>query len=703
MADVPNCTLGDAILDTSRGVSFALASGVEPVMEVFEMDAGEAEKILPGGKSQPLTLKMETEGGVVTFSNLYVVGEVAAQDPFRRALVVADRRIWWRRNWSFRRMNIRRRTGITRRPDAGGVPDQIQQVIQDLQYARWSTANESGQPYRAAQALRKALEDADPGAPVTASGSFPEKSIDHQEIDGPGPESVQYALSLLSGADLYVGYGGQIAIYDALDQDKVDEILAALGGEYVGSESVARVNLSGQRPSSINVLWSVEQELRVDSLESGDYAQDRDIRGMENVAPCPDGSLTIPGGRKVFQGEYLTFDQLFAAWNTDLGNAPPISHDVVRRFYLTPHLEALYGGLGLLVASANWSARIACIRAHYRQTWRIKRGWMDRIFSLRPYRVGVIDQETGTFAPAVAYAGYCIIPSTKGILSGDFQQHLMLNVDGSVAAGASLSGGRIAPCRVQVVDEELGIIRLDYQLDLLGNYRQIIPSKVENVPTGLVSQSGQPISMDGSVYGRGGVGVSLSQSNRVSILLTACPSAPNSKAQLFPVSVSASAALKYLSDVGARRVLPSTGPAWDLRVFPGLATARFAWSDEKAQAIERSFGVGLKADAPGVGERKDLADLLQNPSEVADLSEALAAGLYASLADHAEGTWRGAFAPGLVPTGNIRRVTHTVSPAGVPSTMVSMPGTLAPLDAMAVLPSSARRLFLRLAQPGGAK
>jgi len=692
-------TLGPASLDASRGVAWSIQTGVDPVVQVFEMDAKEAEKLLPGGSSAPHTLTVEGAGGEkFEAKGLYVVGEVPSQDPHRRAVVVADRRIWWRRKRAFQRFNIRRRTGQVRRLDPDNdLPQQIAPTADDVAYARWSTKNE-GRPYKATEALAEILEQIDPGQFPNAPKAFAQQSVDHVEIDDQGPDAARLGFGLVVGAAPFVDLGGAGQIADTLDVAGAAATLARVGGEFVGSEHPAHVMLQAQRPGLVRCLLSVEQEIRVNSFEPGDTVEARgrradDLRGMDNVLPVPDASITLANGRTVVQGTWVTFTDYLAAVNAQ-GNLQ-LSDEVLRRFWITPWLEAYFTGLGQLVPDANWVARIAAIRQHYRKTYRIRRGWMDRVYSLRANRLAIVDEETGTRAKSVAYMDWCVRYNAKGIFHEAANLHVMENFAGSVGLSEPLSSGRISPYEVAVLDDELGILRFDERHALAGTWALVVPGRVENVPTLRLSQRSAPVTADGSRWGRGGVGVGLLASFRVSTVVSVAPCAPNGKAQLFAVDVTPAQAKKYLP--ASAVITPAQGPAWELRIGPGLATARFAWSDAKADAIERSFGVGIAAK--DAGNREAIKDLILNAGEVEDLCHVLAAQLYATLADHVEGAWTGPLSPDVVPVGNLSRVTHSLAPNGVLSTTFSMPGELAPVDGLALLPTSARRLFQRLAQP----
>lgn len=704
--DTVKATLGDATLDASGGIGWSVIAGVEPFTQTFVLDADEAAKIVPreGRRSEPLTLRIEASNGkTMEVRNLYVIGETETIDPYRRTILVADLRIWWRRRRFRGSYNVRRRTGERRRLTEDGVPQQVQQVADDVFYH--PATLKDGKPWQPREVVERILEGLAPGAWVGSLGAFGSPPLEDLDIDDEGGTALRRAMNYLTGADVYVGIDGRVHVYDTTAVDATAQLVDRLRREnpsFVNGQWPSFSDRSALRPEKVRVLFQVEQEIRLDSVLSGETIT-QDQRYLQNVAPIPDPTLVVGGVTKV-SGTYEVLDdaRMFAAWNADKGNAaiPDISDATLREFWVSGFPEAYWASLGELAPSANWVERIACCRAHYSQTFRINRRWVDRVYQFRPYRVSIIDQENGLFARAQAYTGYCIVASTKGLLSDPAKQYWMLNVDGSLAIGESLSNGSVAPCLVEIVDPETGIIRLDYQTDLLGHYRQIIPRMVENVPTADPSKAGAlvPLMADGSVYD-GDVGVTLKADNRVTIVLTAVPAAPNGKGQFKAIEVKAEDAIAMLPGGARAYAQKSSGPVWEVRVGGQLATARYAWSDALSAQIERSFGVGAPVSQSDDDQRAALDPLLCNKAEMESLAKAMAASVYAGLLDSWVGDHVMDLDPGVVPTGTIRQVSHTISTTGVTATAVMMRGDGVAYDPMAMLPDSARRLFLRTVQP----
>jgi hypothetical protein len=140
----------------------------------------------------------------------------------------------------------------------------------------------------------------------------------------------------------------------------------------------------------------------------------------------------------------------------------------------------------------------------------------------------------------------------------------------------------------------------------------------------------------------------------------------------------------------------AAGPRWWLKVGPQIATARFAWDHSKRDQIKSAFAV---ADGERGGWGPEFADLLQNPEQLRELARSMAASIYSQMPDKWVGTKMCPFNPDAYVVGNIAAITHTVEATGRVTTTAICAEHFAPEDPMALLPASARRLFLREVQP----
>lgn len=708
-AEHPLAKLGDAYLDASSIVEWSEVSGVEPWVGGFHMDKAAAESLEVGSKT---SLQIKGRGKELKVEGLFVIGRGPAAAPHFGAVLVADRRIWWKRIHVFRRYNVRARTGTRRWIDPdGSTPEEIEVAVDDVFYKAFSLQDQKTR-WNAKDILEDILNEVvgeDAWEWAGESSSIAERYVDNFEIDDSADVAIGKALALVPGYDIKVGQDGRVYLYPRFDLESSDQLMKSMGPPIAGSALAVKTDFTNMRPKVINVLFQIEQEMRFDSIESGDTIEE-DQRYMECVVPVPEYELAVfdeDGDelRTVANGTYLRLAEILRSWNKDKGEnveVDDISEQGIREGWLVDFMEHKWGQVGKLNPFVIWMKRIAALRQHYRQTYRISRRWMQRFHSIRPYRVSLIDTETGQFARSLVYQDFSVYYNHRGLLgqaSADMK-HVIWNVDGGVEAQEKLENGEASPALVRIVDPEQGILHIDLQHDYLGHFHQIIPSKIENV--GSIDPDDwneRAYFHDGTIGGEGEpFNVSLAEEHRVSVVLTVAPGSPNSRANLWKVPIDYQKAresyvAKWLGGGGAY------GRAWDIKVGPQLATARFAWSHEDADTIAMAMGANLQNELQAVAARQDLEHLLQNEKELTELAESLAVSLYATLQDRYVGASIHDFNPDAKVTGNVARVIHRLMPTGQLLTVLQMPEQMQQPDALALLPASARRLFLKEVQP----
>jgi len=699
-----HATLGTAVLDDRAPVSWTVRDGVQPSVHAFTLDKDEAKKVKDGAR-----VSLNVVQGPHRFSvrDLLVVGRGGTIDKFSETVLCADSRLLWRREWVRRTFNMRRRSGGRRRvtPD-GEVPAAVEQRIDDVTYLAQTTKTPNASilvPYTAAEIARIVLDEViGKGAWFGDLGSFPSKVVDNVEIDARGDVAISQVLALLPGADVFLGLDGVARIKNLLDVGEAATVLAQSGAEFVGGGHPAFVRLGSQRPFEIDVLFDVEQEVRFD-FDTETTTSGIDERLMVNVIPVPDPTLKMVSGplsgETVIAGTWVPMADYLSAINADKGgvDVPNLTEARIREFFLAPEWWlAVYVKYSQIAPTVLWSRRIGAIREHWRTTFRINRRWMNRIYSMRDYRVSVYDKETGTFGASVAYMDWCARASTKGLLARKFAQQKVAyngNPTRMVNAQTSLNGVDVAPAVVSVIDGELGIISLQLRTDMFGNQGMVAPGRIDAGMALQANQSSVPITGDGSRYGSGGKVFSMNANFRASTIITVAPVSPNSTARLFPVTVNLERARKYLPSSVAIALPNATGPRWTMRIGAGLLTARFFWQHSAASQIEGEFGVGVQDPKPRTNER------LLNFREIEDLARVTAAGLYASMPDKWEGSKSVPLNQGLLPLGSIRAVSHTLNPEGDAETTLDLPDNVAAFDALALMPRSTQNFIYRNVQP----
>jgi len=697
--------LGEATLDDRAPVSWTITDGVQPSIGSFTMDRAQAAKLTNGS-----TVNLSVTNGPYTLNvkGLWVIGRGGTIDPFSETVVVSDSRLKWRRKWVRRTFNMRRRSGQRRRQDAdGALPAEVAPVLDDATYAAQTTKNPGASiltPFSSAEIAEIVFDEVMGEDGWTGVlDQFPNAVVDNVEIDARGDNAVADALATLPGAAIYYGRDGIAHVKNALDLDAATQQLKTAGDEFVGGGHPVPVTLTSQRPHEIGVLFDVEQEVRFDhNAEASSTEYGLEVRFMENVIQVPDPTITMVSGKykdtKVVAGTWVRMSDYFRAINADKGgaNVPDITEERVREFFLMPEFwMAKYIPYSQVTADVIWSARIGAIQEHWRSSFRINRRWMNRIYSMRNVRVSIVDIETGNFGVSPAYMHWSVRASMKGIQSRAFaNQGMTFDSGAGVSAGTSLASAKPAPAVVSIPDPELGILKLTLRNDLLGNRGITAPGQLANHASLQANQGSRPVTTDGSAYGRTGLRFSLSATFKASVIVSVAPMSPNNIGRLHRVPVDLKKAKEFLPKSIQGALPGATGPKWDMRIGAGLMTARFAWVHNNAAKIEREFGVGsaFKSVVPRTNE-----DLMNWP-EMLDLSQVTAAGLYASMPDHWEGSIAVAMNESLLPLGNITAVIHTLTQDGEAITQLALPDSVIPFDGMAALPRSTRNLILRQVQ-----
>ena len=384
-------------ITNASDVSWELKTGTRPSTTTIVVASKYAERVR-GQMGRPGTLEVTAEGGLgFRVDNVYVIDETPSPHPEMVAFTLADRRFKWVREHVTRRYNIRRRTG-DRRLLTEGQPVGLPADVPDVAYEAATLLD--GRPWTAKDILLDVLLSVDVDSPGVSTDGLPSRqiTIEGLELDDDGAAAIDRALDHVAGADIYLDLGGVVRFLDTTDSAAANNLLKRLGPPVVGVGLAGMVDYAGLRPAWIDVLFSVEQELKFTSLDEG--------------------------GTYSTRGTFITFDEAFAAWGAPNiaagakipggGASAALTHDLVRLLWHGGRLEAVYAAVGDVVADSDWSARIRAVRQHYRQTYRISPYWMARIRSISAERVAIIDPENGVRAPAFVTANYAFAPSVRG-------------------------------------------------------------------------------------------------------------------------------------------------------------------------------------------------------------------------------------------------------------------------------------------------
>lgn len=664
----------DEFLGGATLYDWELRSGVAPVERAFTVTAERADR-LAATLGQETTLTIEGPRATLEAQRLTLIEIQPGDDPYTKRIRLADRRWLWPKTWVATSFNVRRATGDKFLAGEGRIENKL--VQPRIKYAAYSL--EGGQiPWTAKTALVEVLDQLGVGSgEVRFEDDPPEVELQDVVIDDSGPAAVERLLAYMPGMDLYVDLGGEVVVFDRYS-GKETEAIRTLPPLQRDGPWVGMVNRSEVRPESVVVLFTVETEFRLDHTEPTDGASAvvvEDEPNLYQVAPLPDAELAV-AGVTLARSSWVELSKLFTAWGAFGVFNRAITFADLRKHALKhgwAHFEQAWGNNPLQPPDAVKLARAATAARHWRHTFRFDPIWVQRLESIRPYRVAILNTETGAYAPASVYCDWIRRPSYKGFASTPAEPN---TGQGWAVRGyaAQLADAEPAPARVDVVDEGAGILTVKPQVDPWGESQAMLLGYPENglIPSQIL---GDHKRLGKELYARWDR-VVLESGFRMSVVLTVVPGSPNDTRRFYAVRI------------GADEVTPSpgasNGPTVYARVFPGVMTARMAWSDDKATEIKAC----VKGDAPWGPE------LLTNGELVRDVALATAKRIYDTLRDRPLGGGQADMTPGLEPTGTIASVRHVMQ-GGETVTAFSVGAVTQPADIWRYLNASTRRVILR--------
>lgn len=721
-------TIGGKHLIQTSPVVWRMTEGVSPSVSTFDIAPADALELY--AKRGPLELRiLPVEGTPVLVKNLWVLNVLPGPNPYVSRVVVADRRWFWPYAHVLLRMNMRRNVGIKRILANDQFAVEFDRAP-DVAFWKWSLEN-GNRRFVALNMLKKVFDqvsDAEKeggGEAVrwkvddrvgSKIGNLP---IEELQIDDPGDAAVLRAIQALPEAGVTVDYDGTVIIFSKAAGDE-NEIVKALMPEMRDEGHTDLVKNGNIRPREIHVYFTREVELRFDFVEvaravGATVTALEDLRRMENVLPISDYQLLvseIDAKRALCQGTWITVDQGFRSWGTlpIPGTAKKLDHALVQRAFI-PQMD-LWAALRISgerpnknAELINWTGRIAALQNHYRQTFRINSRWMDRIISLREYRLATIDPQSGQRGPACAYGDYCILYTQRSVWRNHADGKPL---DYAINRSAFPTGGNLdstvqpTPAVVHILDHDQGIVHLDYRGTdpLSGDTRTILPSQMaeDAMPTWDLRQRTRPISFDTVVKGH--QPPRLSPSFKLAIVLSAVPASPNSKQQLHKVVVKPNEVAGLLPPAAAVGLGEAKGPPMEIRIGANVEVARIRWDDAKAVEIERIFGLtDGEPNLDGLVLNEGPSTNLERGGSINLIARAAAARLYASLADRYEGEMAAHMNGGVHLSGHVGEIVHEYGTRAETVTRVTFPPKIAQMSLLSFLDSNTRAAILRLVQP----
>lgn len=699
--------------------------GILPFIGEFQVPTGGGNLLLKKTlQKKSVTLKMSVNAQSLEVRNLWALSVQPSDNPATEIVEIADRRWFWNYAHILRRFNMRQRSGF--KSIARNDLFELQDVVPEVWYWKWSTADGRGlSPWKATEALEDAIKTATAIESRFVTGGNEESGIspifregvkkldallpvEQQVLDDNGDTAIARIMSFLPGCAIFVDFEGNIIVRHKPSEDE-GNILKNMGPPIVGGHLVKVVSNAAKRAKHADVLFTREIEVRFDSTEEGEPSGQTGVRDelkreIENVLPLPDVGLKGSDGKIIAQGTYVTFDQAFDLWGKIAlpggAFAPKLSHRIVRRG-LIPFMDlfSAYGVAGLFSPNADWVARIAAVRQHYRKTFRLNSQWTERALSIKAERVATVDNVSGMRSRSPVFSDYAVIGNQKTFVNDPDLQFYSMNVDGYPAGGKIDSDTKLTPATVTILDADQGIVHVDYDSDNYGMYTTFLPSKIST------SGPGRPASGNLRYRGRvyafnqclpNGIAASeLTKQFKLAFIVTMIPASPNNRQQLHRVRVSPVDVQKLVG----RKIADSNGPPVELRVGMGVETARVRWLDGAAARIEQAFGI-----TPGepnlsglvINENPGQADEKTTGASLNNIALGVAARYYETTVDRYVGEYTSHFAPSVLPYGYASQISHILNPKGDFVTKVNFPKEIPAMELLGYLPSSTRNTILKV-------
>jgi hypothetical protein len=649
-------TINEVPLLGSKEIRWALREGVRPMEEIFHIDPKDLKSLEIGTEC---TLTISGPRGEIEFRKLVVIDHPPGPNPFIGAVRLADRRYFWPYRHVLRRFNMRRNVGTKRAPNPIA---ELQTLLPEIQYAPYSLKSATSfTRWTAEDVLKRVLKDVTAEDPIgeVASITLPGGilrgvPIEDLELDDRGDQAIARVLAYLPGIGIFVNPAGDIVAYNRCTIEERD-IIRRAGNPVVGEGFTDLVDRAFLRPREIIVLFSYEVEVRFDFLEQSGATkvvrtekEKEERRLLENVLSIPDFSLFVNSIPQA-QGTWINFDQALDSWNAlGVPGVGSLGYDFLLRAFM-PFTE-LWGALlltGQFDPNSDWGGRVAAMMQHFRRTFRLPQGWVDRTLSMRPYRISTIDTTTGSRGPATVYGDYAVVPSQRAFQTDRNLMRYIINFSGYPPGGVIGATSKPIPAGLSIVDSDQGILQVDYLSDPARVFQNFLPGKTTGSPTGDfygAGREGTQVAFD--AIPDGVRPFALLSNYKMIVILTLIPAAPNSKRQLFEVTVRPKDVVDLLPPNAVLSIINCKGPPMEVRVPASVETARVRWSDGSGQEINQLFGIGVDADddrPPNVNVHELISNLdgtMSGPTTGASLeavARAAAAKVWTDLADRFEG------------------------------------------------------------------
>lgn len=744
----PKITYAGVEIAAVSSVGWRFTTGTRPYLGTFSVHKDDWDRKLKAklGKDGDLSIT-DSRGKRLLIKALTLLYEQPSDGPNRRTFVLADLRWRWAYLLISRDFNSPKKTGD--RTAEINVPYEGFVTVDQYDYKGFSliggedvwTAKEAledvlDQLKFELKSFRSVLDDF-PIDETYGNAGQREFTLQNVTLRDQGDIALARLLGYIPGATLWVDPQGVVRIINGADLAKAEAYFKSLPFATWDGESAVIVERKGIRPKEIIIHYQREVEVLLefeDDFSDQTTAQPVPTEPyIENVIPTVDDKTTVTEYDPILKksitkedlppGTWVEFRAWLAAMDDDRPpNSDPWTFDTIKKHWLAGDLDGALGAGGKdLDEDANISMRIQAIKQHFRQSFRINQLLNDRSRNLVNARVALVDPITGARAPAAVWGQACIIPSAKGKMMTKRKDpqgfKYLRNVD--YLAPSENPSRRIintspGPTKVNFIDRELGIFRLDWIVSPYGTDQSFIPCHIEPEGTNqpgsptrdMGDQDDKPVLGGGAKVESGTNGIFLADSMRYKIMLTIIPGAPNSKRIFHKETITAEDVRKFTE--GDWRIQDGEGPPLEIFIPPTEATARFAWKqDEKAKAtVGKLFGLDKESPTEaGIDDRELEGFLLMNEQrELYSHSRAVASEFYASFADSIQGRVSTVIPPnGIDMKGNMSGVTvaAAAAPSGKVVAMHEFPGVQKPISRLALMSEGARQVVLGIVRFAG--
>ena len=713
-------------------IAWRFQTGTQPYTAVFTVHNKDWKRSLRGVIGKPLDLKITDSRGVtVTIKDVYILHEVASDGPWRTSFLVADRRWKWAYPLITRDYNIPKKTGdrTALNPD---IRAELRVTVDKYEYRPYSLdGDKKWTPKRAVHDVLSQLEDSFvmESFPIEVKGSEGEYSLQNVILRDQGDVALSRLLAYIPGAEVYVDADGMARVFDGTDLDAAETYFKTLKHVTRDGEKAAKIDRIQIRPKEVVIHYQREVEVVFDYAD--DYSGQtqtklsRDDPYLDNVLPTVDPVTDIIGEydpetdttirKSVPPGTWVQLDIWLEAMDKikPKGSLPWIFFTIQKHWY-RGDLDAALGGKGLdLDPVGNVALRIQALKQHFRQTFRINRRYMERVRDIQAVRVALLDPVTGARAPAAVWGQACSTPSFKGTMASrkDAERAWILrNVDylvPSKAKDAKLVATSPGPTRVNILDRDMGVFRVEWMASPYGTVASWLPCHLvqeddRSTPKSITRNLSQQdtVAMGAGMKVESGTNsIFLRDTLEMRVMMTIIPAAPNNKRQFHRLTVRGDQIKSlFRTEFG---ISSGSGPVLEVFIPPTEATARFAWNVDLAATKTIAQLLGLDDPDPnsaGIDSTFLPGFVVANETnELNGHSRAVAAELLAVFVDSLQGRVATVVPKnGLLLKGNMAGAIIQVS--GSPSAKVSavfeFPGYQKPISRLALMPESTRHIIL---------